>query len=135
VLIIGPEGQRDALLLPHMQKNDVNTCQHMWCQGAGGSPCPQHMLLVGFWRLWLPACDNFDHQVIPVQRKGRLRRVPHEWRPHGRDGLRCTPPPRSPQKRSARSVPLAVTKSPSAVTTCADSRLSATKPYLPIKGP
>ena len=39
-------------------------------------------------------------------------------------------PPRSPQKRSGFSSALAVTRSPAAVTTSADSRLSAVRPHL-----
>jgi hypothetical protein len=28
------------------------------------------MPLVLFWRLWLPACDDFDQQMILTRRKG-----------------------------------------------------------------
>jgi hypothetical protein len=32
------------------------------------------MPLVLFWRLWLPACDDFDQQMILTRRKGGLGR-------------------------------------------------------------
>src|SRR5690242_13614157 len=31
------------------------------------------MPLVRFWRLWLPACNDFDHQMILTWRKGSRR--------------------------------------------------------------
>src|SRR6266849_6309043 len=40
------------------------------------------MLLILFWRLWLPAGDDFGQQMILTQRKGGLRRG------HLRQGLR-----------------------------------------------
>src|SRR5260221_12047351 len=70
--IIRSEGRRNALLFPHVQQIDVATVQRIGRQGSGGFLCPRYMLLVLFWRLRLPAGDNFDHQVILAQRKGRL---------------------------------------------------------------
>src|SRR5260370_27009132 len=70
--IIRSEGRRDALLLPHVQQIDVATAQRIGRQGSAGFLCPRYMLLVLFWRLWLPAGDDFDHQVILAQRKRRL---------------------------------------------------------------
>ena len=45
------------------------------------------------------------------------------------------PPPRIPQKRSGFSVPLAFTKSPVAVTTSAEMRLSMVSPNLRLSQP
>ena len=44
-------------------------------------------------------------------------------------------PPRTPQKRSACSVELAVRNRPSAVTTSTESRLSHASPYLRLSHP
>jgi hypothetical protein len=45
------------------------------------------------------------------------------------------PPPRTPQKRSAFSVALAVRKRPSAVTISTESRLSQLRPYFRASHP
>src|SRR5215469_17350774 len=70
--VVGAEGQRDSLLLAHVQQIDVATWQRVGCQGAGGVLCPLHMPLVRFRRRWLPARDDFDHQMFLPRRKGGL---------------------------------------------------------------